>query len=864
MTYFLTKRIRKHRVPVAITALVLLLLVGFAAYSSARIRTERDAAIAARAAETTARGLAEQNRAAAELRLADALVAQGNALLAAGRYSEVESRFREAQAILADSRASPLPLQAAYLQFQNNAPPPLVTIAAHPGAIVGCAFLPGPSDRAVTAGADGTIRFWDLPTATQTGSFVAHAGGTIAVAISTDRTTALTIGCDTPHDAAHPSATRRAKLAYSARLWSLADGKLLQTLVDPARANIPPTAVAIGPRKREALVAHEDGTVNYWDLRTPSLIGPLPPPDRDVSRDPDIETETRVSAVAFTPDGQSALYATCGQFTFRGVTHVRLDRHAGSTRIRTFATRHDRIFSMAISPDGVSVLIGTAERRGYLYDLANGELTREMPALNGNAYHVDFSRNGKFAFTSGGDHVVLVVPTSNPSARPRALLSPVGWALALATTPDASLVLSGSSDGTLRLYPLKTREVREFHGTPSSTFSIAISPDGRLVASSGHSANAPVWDIATGKMLVRLKPDINANWCIQFLGDGERLLVGRQLRVFDLHSAAVLREYPVRVPGPYGAPAVSADSQTAYVHNSGNGLAIVSLETGQVRRVSTDIRERVQQVSLSPDGRVLVVAADDAAYLVDPSNGRVLHSLTGLEGRTAKAIFALDGRQVFTAGADHRIGIFDTTTGGRVGTLIGHSAPVTSLANSAAAPNLLLSGSYDGSARLWDIASRRQIASLDASGLCWTVALTPDATCVFTAGTHGPMLRWDLNRPSAHHLAASEVPAALAVLQQKPNDVAALLTMANYYHFRQQHAWVVAFYDRARAAGADVPTISLARSLWLTNDLTRAETEFRRAKDRREAPDSYIDLCINALRGPVTTTMSVPATSNSP
>jgi len=92
-----------------------------------------------------------------------------------------------------------------------------------------------------------------------------------------------------------------------------------------------------------------------------------------------------------------------------------------------------------------------------------------------------------------------------------------------------------------------------------------------------------------------------------------------------------------------------------------------------------------------------------------------------------------------TANNDGTVSVFDTRTWQQVTTLRGHSATVNSVAFSSDGA-WLLSGSFDGTARLWEAASPQwpSIATLQSpSGLIVSAAFTPDGQSVMTTNASG-------------------------------------------------------------------------------------------------------------------------------
>src|SRR5271154_2198319 len=73
-----------------------------------------------------------------------------------------------------------------------------------------------------------------------------------------------------------------------------------------------------------------------------------------------------------------------------------------------------------------------------------------------------------------------------------------GFILAMAFSPDGRTLASGGYDTTIKLWDLSSgREQRILPGHPGSVFGFAFSPDGKMLASGGQTIR--FWDVATGQ-----------------------------------------------------------------------------------------------------------------------------------------------------------------------------------------------------------------------------------------------------------------------------------------------------------------------------------------------------------------------------
>ena len=272
----------------------------------------------------------------------------------------------------------------------------------------------------------------------------------------------------------------------------------------------------------------------------------------------------------------------------------------------------------------------------------------------------DYSRDGKLLLTAGGDSLLY---------RPGEVIA---W---------------NAADGT---------RIGDFAGHPTAVWSVKISDDGAVAASSGYDGLVKVWDVASRTA----KHDLTKHkgWVRQvaFSPDGTRLASAGEdgmVVVWDTATGAEVKAINAHA-GAATCVAFSRDAKT--------------LATGGV---------------------------DKLVKTWDLATGNETGKLEGHGDAVWAVAYSPDGATLATAGADRTIRLWPSSEPKSSTTLAGHADWVTSLAFSPDGTRLA-SGGIDGSLKLWDVTAKgEQEGPGKLASSIWAVAFRPDGKIIF-AGTH--------------------------------------------------------------------------------------------------------------------------------
>lgn len=284
--------------------------------------------------------------------------------------------------------------------------------------------------------------------------------------------------------------------------------------------------------------------------------------------------------------------------------------------------------------------------------------------------------------------------------------------------PERERLFCGDAGGIVSVYDYGQQRATK-HGEfstqlreePSEGVSVAVSPDGSLLAtvSRGGSA-ARLWDARTFEL--RSEFPCAAGNRVAFSPDGQDLAIcgSRGVAIYKIAT-----QMPRSMLGSTAAVDVtfSRDSTTIAVANENCPTPVVHRLTqgSWVVQALEDWQECVHDetkpsvVALSPDGTLLASGgADPVIYIWDLSIGRLVALLTGLTGSVNALSFCPDGKSLATGGSDGILRIWNVAEQRCAAVLSGHAGAVTTLACNADDDSygaVLMTGGVDGTIRAW-------------------------------------------------------------------------------------------------------------------------------------------------------------------
>ncbi len=210
--------------------------------------------------------------------------------------------------------------------------------------------------------------------------------------------------------------------------------------------------------------------------------------------------------------------------------------------------RREIVFALARVPNSSRVYFGGSDFAVNEADLADDKpLPREIGRHESYVTGLTLALGGKILVSCGYDGRLIFWDTDARS-QIRSVKGHDRWVRGVAATPDGSIVASVADDMVARLWNASDGSLKNElrghaettpHHFPSMLYAVAITPDGRVVATGDKVGRVILWEIASGRELARLDAPMMYTWdptarrhsiggirSLAFSPDGTQLAVG--------------------------------------------------------------------------------------------------------------------------------------------------------------------------------------------------------------------------------------------------------------------------------------------------------------------------------------------------
>lgn len=495
------------------------------------------------------------------------------------------------------------------------------------------------------------------------------------------------------------------------------------------------TSFAFSPDGKLLASGHDDGRISLWTL--PGLK-----PAGEVEGHDDA-----ISALTFSADGLQLTSAADDQL-------IRVWDIRSKKRVREWRGTTDRVPSLAWHPSGTFLVSAGWDTAARVWEPGSDDPSMLLNAHSDQVNSVAFTADGNLLACADSDFIIHVWDDPRRAKQTFVLNGHTDEIRALAFNANGTRLASAGADRVVHIWDMTTGKLVA-GPNPSARNNIAVA--GSTLFSTGGSL-LQAWNMASGD---RAWPTNNSEpiYFVAVTPNGKLLATtGPTLdaKIWDVASHKVIQTLS-HTRGPIGSPAFSADGQLMATASVTDGLLwIWKLGEAEATLVIPEAADNctLEAVAFHPNGKYVAVGGLDWLATSGAEGALCVWDLEArdkfltLEAGVTSVTFDAKGRYL-AAGtfseAGQSVVVWDFEKQEKVFDLPGHHDRINAVAFSPDG-SWLVSGGDDSTIRVWNVLTGRLVVARQFDAAVQSLAFSEDGKYLVTGNGNTTSYRLELKK----------------------------------------------------------------------------------------------------------------------
>ncbi|MEI6763996.1 MAG: caspase family protein [Bacteroidota bacterium] len=432
---------------------------------------------------------------------------------------------------------------------------------------------------------------------------------------------------------------------------------------------------------------------------------------------------------------------------------------AASCKLLKNLNVNGNVNSICFSPDGRYLLAVISDSSVMLWDFISGTVLHRLRGHHDEIETAVFSPdNGKYILTASRDSTAILWDVTT-GRKLYTLENMLPFYLINYFSPDGKHIITAGIDNSLKVWETSTGKlVRSIGSFSQSIESASYSPDGKTIVTTANESPAILWNPETGDTSIMLGEEWYGAAFANFSPDGTKIItVNSSYKTLMFDVATGQMEHVIEDTTGYietiifspKCPDDRAGGRYMLFLNSNDIATLYETSSCKIVQRFQGVGERTRHIAFSPDGKDILISADNSFDIWDAATGNHLGKPTASGSMLISATYSPDGKYIATVSFDKKLTLTDAESG-RLLYCRYNIMPMLRVATFSPDSKYLAAACADSTAIIWETASGKLYHVLKAhTDAVFSVQFSPKCAddpaggkYVLTASADKSAIKW--------------------------------------------------------------------------------------------------------------------------